>query len=97
MEVGAAWKPTRGIVVFSKADGVIPYEQASLHAYLLRTIGATAFESFELPPARGPNAMQMNHMGPLTSPIWQVQYVQIVTKLKQMLSIGPPRTLGGSK
>lgn len=86
MESGKTWDASRGLVIYHKGDGMIPYEGASLHSYL-QNAGGGSINSFELTVTRDP---QFNHMAPLNAV--PEQWELLLSAIKQLLNRG--RKLG---
>lgn len=86
MESGKTWDASRGLVIYHKGDGMIPYEGASLHNYL-QNAGGGSINSFELTVTRDP---QFNHMAPLNAV--PEQWELLLSAIKQLLNRG--RKLG---
>lgn len=86
MESGKTWDNSRGLIIYHKGDGMIPYEGASLHNYMQNSDGG-AINSFELTVARDP---QFNHMAPLNAV--PDQWERVLAAIEDLLQRG--RKLG---
>ena len=64
MESGQTWDGDRGLVIYHRGDGMIPYEGASLYNHLQTVQQKAKVSSLELTTHRD---SQFNHMAPLNT------------------------------